>query len=279
MTGFLDKETLQLIQDTAKKSAEVKVAPHPNNPEKSLIVGNGTVIPLDTPFVAGPRQHTVESISSFAQAFARWGGAEVLGDTPDSNDEVNARHANIWMDLGEWQLCFFCDEPYRRSKVTLNLTPSPQFLLMQSFATERRLDQKVLVRMLRHDLADCVDPGVLLAFRSVDFQKIVNARAAIEHGKQSMDSDVVAAVTGEKKPDSFLVNLPLFAGRELDARTRIGLTIDIDCDDRKFVLQAKPGQIEEAMDDARAAVIARLESELAEEGHSDVVILAGSPNE
>jgi hypothetical protein len=117
-------------------------------------------------------------------------------------------------------------------------------------------------------------------FRSIDFQKIANGRATIEHGKQSLDSDIVAQVTGEKKPDAFLVDAPLFAMKELsDARTRVGITIDIDCTNSKFVLQAKPGHLQMAMDDARAAVLTRLENDLAAAGHSDVTILAGSPGE
>ncbi len=259
-------ETIKLIQDTAMASTKVEVRPKPNDPQKSLVIGGGIVTELETPFVPGPRNHTVDSVASFAKAFARWGS--------DSGIE-----SNIWIDINAGELSFFCDEPLRQSAVKLTIADSPQWTLLQSFESERRLDQKVLVRMLRHDLADCVDPSVLIAFRSIDFTKIINARAAIEHGRQSMDADVVASINGEKKPEEFLVDLPLFAGREFDARTRIKLTIDIDCDDRKFVLQAKPGHIDTAMDDARAAVLVKLEAELAAAGQKDVTILHGSPNE
>ena len=51
------------------------------------------------------------------------------------------------------------------------------------------MDQKSLVRMLRHDLADCVTPDVLAAFRTVDFQKIRTVRAQQQHEKQSLDAD------------------------------------------------------------------------------------------
>lgn len=260
-------ETIQLVQNTAKETVAAKLIAVPNDPESHLLVQNGTTTPIKTPFVAGPRRHVVESVESFAAAFARWG---VMGGE-------DASVANIWIDLDSWSLCFFTDEPLRRSWVTLDLKPSPQLKLLQSFTSQVSVDQKPLVRMLRHDLAECVDPSVLAAFRSVDFQKIVNARANVQHEKQSLDSDIVAQVTGDKKPDSFLVDAPLFAMKELDARTRVGITIDIDCDNRKFVLQAKPGHIEMALDDARAAVLNKLQIDLAAAGHADVVILAGSP--
>jgi hypothetical protein len=259
-------ETIELIQNTAKETVGAELLAVPNDPESHLLVAGGKAEKIATPFVQQPRRHTVESITSFAAAFDRWGVTQ-------------EPKANIWIDLDKWLLTFFTDEPLRRSWVDLRLKPSPQLKLLQTFANEKAMEQKALVRMLRHDLADCVEIGVLAAFRSVDFQKLVTARANIQHEKQSLDSDVVALVTGDKKPDSFTVDAPLFSMRELDARTRVGITIDIDCDNRKFVLQAKPGHVEMALDDARAAVLTKLTNELAAAGHEDVVILAGTPGE
>lgn len=266
----LNCDTLELLQDTAKKTVAAEIKPMPNNPEKHLLISGGVSTSFDTPFVAPPRRHTVETVDSFAAAYNRWGnqGGEDL--TP----------ANIWVDINAWRLLFFTDEPLRRSWVRLKLTPSPQLLLLQSFAAAKALEQKALVRMLRHDLADCVDAGVLASFRSVDFQKITTARAAIQHDRQSLDADIVAQVTGEKKPEAFLVDAPLFAMKELaDSRIRVGITIDIDCDNKKFVLQAQPGQLELAMDEARDAVLNTLENDLSAHGLKDVVILDGTPGD
>lgn len=273
MTAFLDKDTLTLIQETAKKSVEPKLIPLPNDPESYLLLVNGDAKPVKAPFVAPPRRHAVESIESFAAAFNRW------GVTPTGDATVaDASMANIWVDLDSLKLSFFTDEPLRRSNVTLTLKLSPQLLLMQEFASPKSLEQKVLVRMLRHDLEGCVDPAVLAAFRSIDFQKIINARQNIQHEKQSLDSDIVAQVSGEKKPEAFLVDAPIFAMKELgDARCRIGVTIDIDCDNRKFVLQTKPGHLDMAIDDARVAVLTKLQNDLSALGHSEVTILAGTP--
>lgn len=266
----LDKETLQLIQDTARKAAALDIKAMPNDPEKAIVIGNGSHVIIDTPFVAPPRRHTVETVESFAAAYARW--------SVDGNEEN--RLPNIWIDLTNWRLVFFTDEPLRRSWVQLKLTPSPQLLLLQRFEAVQSLEQKSLVRMLRHDLADCVDPGVLAAFRSVDFQKITSARATVQHEKQSLDADIVAQVMGEKKPEFFSVDAPLFAMRELaDARARVVITIDIDCDNRKFVLQARPGHLENAIEEARAAVLTALENDLSGHGLTDVTILGGTPTD
>jgi hypothetical protein len=164
--------------------------------------------------------------------------------------------------------------------VRLKLTPSPQLLLLRTFKDCVTLNQKQFVRMLRHDLAGCVDAGVLAAFRSVDFEKMINAKRQIDHGRQSLDADVVAQVKGDKKPEEFPVQSPLFAMRELDkAVTRVSITVDIDCEDQTFELQARPGQIEMALDDARAAVLTKLQSELTVVGFAsdEITVLAGKP--
>jgi hypothetical protein len=268
-------ETIKLIQDTAKDTVAAKLIPLPNDPETHLLITGGQSQTIKTPFVPSPRRHTVESVESFAAAFHRWA---IVGSADDDAGTPMAS-ANMWIDLTGWNLSFYTDEPLRRCWVKLELAPSPQLQLLQKFEKPVPVDQRTLVRMLRHDLAECVEPGVLAAFRSIDFQKIVNARQNIQHEKQSLDSDIIAQVSGEKKPDAFTVSFPLFAMRELaHAVSRVGITIDIECDDRKFILQAKPGHLEMALDDARAAVINKLEAELADLQVTDVVILAGTPN-
>lgn len=254
-------EALELIQNTAKKSVDQRLLPVPNDPEKHLLLRNdGGYDWVTTPFVEQPRNHVVESIASFATAYANWGSG-----------------SPIWADLQNLKLVFFTDGDLRRSRVTMNLRLSPQFHTMRGFAAAKSLDQKTLVRMLRHDLADCVDAGVLAAFRSVDFQKMQNSRQTIDHSRQSLDADVSAQIVGEKKPEHFTVEFPLFATREITDSSRIRVTIDIDCDDRKFVLQAAPGHVDLAMDDAKDAVFTRLTNTLTELGYGEALILMGSP--
>lgn len=269
-------ETVQLIQDTAKETVESKLLPIPNDPESYLLLSQGKHEVIKAPFTPGPRKHRVETVESFAAAYARWSadGSDRVGTPPGGT----VRQPNIWIDLTNWRLLFYVDEPLRRSSVCLTLKPSPQLATVQQFRNAVPLDQKKLVRMLRHDLADCVEPGILAAFRSVDFQKIRTVRAQQQHEKQSLDADIVAQTTGEKKPEGFMVDFPLFAMKELaDARSRVGITIDIDCEECKFVLQAKPGHLDVAIDDARAAVLTALENGLSANGHADVTILDGTP--
>lgn len=266
MEGFLSVEALQLIQDTAKDSqaVETEVRDFPNDPEKRLIVkSDGTREIVSTPFAPKPRSHVVETIESFAEAFARWGGEP---------------QPNVWLDLAKWRTLFYADEPLRRSSVTLKLTSTPQWATVSKFREAVKLDHKALIRLLRHDLAGCADPGVLPAFRSIDFNKIQNAKRSIEHGKQSMDADIVAQVTGDRKPEEIVVVFPMLVSRELpDFRARVVLTIDIDADEQRFTLQARPGELDLATEELKGVVTATLDAALGAAGAKDVTILAGSP--
>jgi hypothetical protein len=275
----IDHESLELIQDTAKKSVECKLIPLPNDPERHLLIGNGEHKIIDTEFVERPRRHTVATIKGFAEAYARWSldGTEVVDGSHDSVDLVT-RPPCVWVDMEARAVTFFCDEPLRRSWVKLNLTLSPQWLLLQKYREQQLLDQKAIVRLFRHDLQGCVDPGVVAAFRSIDFQKIANARGTIGHGKQSLDSDVVAQVTSGPLPEDILVRFPPFAMNELIVECPVTLTVDIDAANQRFTLQALPGDLEAALEEARNALIDRIAGELAAADHEGVTILAGSPS-
>lgn len=268
-------ETIQLIQTTAKESVEQKLIDVPNNPEKRLLIGSGKHELIDTPFVAPPRKHTVETIEAFAEAYARW---SLDGSETGPTDTEESRLPNVWLDLAKWRLMFYADEPLRRSSVTLKLTAAPQWATVSKFRDALKLEQKSLVRLLRHDLGGCVDAGVLAAFRTIDFQKINNAKRTIEHGKQSLDADIVAQVSGERKPEEIVVVFPVLISRELpDFRGRVVLTVDIDADEQRFTLQARPGELDLVLEELKGVVSATLESALTAAGASDVTILAGSP--
>jgi hypothetical protein len=287
-------ESLKLIQDTAQKAVKVEVMPMPNDPEQHLVLANGTATAITTRFQEKPRNHLVESIEDFAAAYERWyldsndvGRAiakpepvetEIAGEEPAAALLDQIRTPNVWLDLHNWRLVFFTDEPLRRSRVTLKLTPAPQFQTLCAYRDPVSVDQPSLVRLLRHDLARCVDASVLLAFRSVDFQKMINAKRNITNQRQSMDSDIVATVGGDPKPEEIVATVPVLASRELEPfRVRVELTIDIDIDKQRFTLQALPGDLDLALEDARIAIRKQLENDLLGLGLEGVTILCGNP--
>lgn len=286
-------ESLKLIQETAQKAVKVEVVQMPNDPEQHLVLANGTATAITTKFQEKPRNHMVESIADFAAAYERWyldsndvrrsiglpeSETEVAEEQPAATLVDQIRTPNVWLDLSNWRLVFFTDEPLRRSRVTLKLTPAPQWKTLEKFREAVSLDQSQLVRLLRHDLAKCVDASVLLAFRSVSFEKMQNAKRQIESQRQSMDADIVAKVGGDPKPEQIFAIIPMLASREIEPfRARVELSIDIDVDRQKFILQALPGDLDLALEDTRGTIRQQLEIELQNHGLEGVTILCGNP--
>jgi hypothetical protein len=289
--GALNRDTLELIQSTAQQAKGITIQPLPNNPERTLVIGNGTHQVLDTPRVAPPRRHVVETVAGFVEAFDRWSGdceemdpesgliAATASENPDE-EKVPIRRPNIWLNLdGPW-LLFFVDEPIRRSWVKLLLKFSPQWLTVLQFAKERTLQHKALVRLLRHDLHGAIAADLVTVFRTIDFKKMQAVRAAFEHQNQSLDQDLQASVNanGLPLPEEISVTVPLFAMREFAAfSVRLTITIDIDAAGGTFLLATRPGDVENALDEGREQISALLINLLAEHGLADIPILCGTP--
>lgn len=257
----IDKETLALIQTTAQQAKEAKLVPVPGDPERHLLIGNGTHVEIATPRVPPPRRHTVETLADFAQAYKRWcaDSVEAAPNAPpdkDGNEDesVYGRLPNVWVDFDQTRILFHVDEPLRRSWVKLDFALSEQWKLLARLKDESSFDQKQLVRLLRHHLAGCVDPLLVAVFRSLDFQKIERAKRDIEHQKQSLDSDLQATVTaaGGPIPETLLVRSPVFVMRELAAfQVGVRLSVDVDTSSGKISLQAMPGDLDTAREEAR----------------------------
>lgn len=271
----LPPETLKLIQDTATKAAHcpVEIKAFPNDPEQMLLIkADGSHEILATPRVPPPRRHTVLSVADFAAAYARW-----HADGSEANEAGEPRTPNIWLDMANWRLVFFTDEPLRRSWVKLALTPAPQWLTIVALQKGQKLNQQQLVRLLRHELLGCVDPTLVAGFRSINFQKIQSTLAAQQHARQSIDTDLVAQ-TSTNLPEDFSAEVPVFAMRELSShKARFRVTIDVDCSTGTFTLQVVPGEVELELDTARIAILAALEMLLDHAECPDVCILAGTP--
>lgn len=288
----LPKETLELIQKTAQDAVAVKVQPLPNDPEQTLIIAAGSHEIIPTPLVPKHRRHVVTTVGDFAAAYARW-SADGKETEPLAGETAELRLPCIWVDLARSRLLFYTDEPLRRAWVRLDLLFSPQWQKAVELAKGIKIKHAGLVRLLRHDLAGCTGPEVLGAFRSLDFTKILNARAIAKSNQQSLDTDLQARVqtgAGGEIPEEFSIEVPVFAMRDLaGSRARFTVTVDANCETQEFTLQILPGQVELAVDDARAEVIGRLSAALHAVGAgpadengviraTGVCILAGSPS-
>jgi hypothetical protein len=267
----------EMIQKVAELSAAgVKHAPnvtrHPTDPDQVMILtDDGQVEFRQAPRAAPERQHVVHSFKDFLSAFVKYG---CLADPADDSKPILAQ-AVIWHDAR--RVVFFTDDPYRRSQVALYLVYSHVWLKIRDLADGLVIDHKGLVRLLRHDFADCVPADVLEAFRHINFEEINRASANVQHGLSKLDADVVAQVTGVRKPDGFTVSCNVLSMAEVEVPVQIGVTLDIDVAQKRFTLQTIPDAQTLAEERMREMVAQTLENHLALRGVEGATVIAGTP--
>lgn len=153
--------------------------------------------------------------------------------------------------VGEDRIVFVFDLDDRRDAATCPLRPSPQYLWLKG-ESSKPLTQSDLVRLLRITLKGCVTADNLLPIvRQVKFDSSDGGVSTVEHGRQSMGRQVMAAVTGaDIVPEETTLIVPVFENHGYAAR--IECAIEIDPATRTFKLTPYPLQVKAAMDGAMA---------------------------
>ena len=255
------KELASYLVDTGKATKTVQVQEFPNDPDKRLLImPDGTYKEIETRRPAAKRAHKVATIADFKSACEQLVSPSEPTPSP------------VWFDARG--VVVFPDDRYREDKIYMNLPASPQLTLLSKWTESVRLSQKQIVRTLRHDLSGCVEPGVLVAFRSMNWEAMANTKRNLQHDKQSMDKDVAAQVTGgAEKVQMFLVDFPLFDHADFrETRFNVKVTVDLECETQEITVQLLPGELTRASEYSLECVRTKLASNL--EG---ATLIAGVP--
>jgi len=255
------KDVVEFLVDTGADKRTATVHEYPNNPDKRLLFkADGTHEAIDTPRPNAKRSHKVSTIADFASA------CEHL------IKEANPTPSPVWFDARK--VVVFPDDRYRDESISLDLPASPQFNTLAAWDKQTKLSQKGLVRILRHDLANCVDPGVLVAFRTMSFEAMANTRRNLQHDKQSMDRDVAAQVTGgAEKVQMFVVDFPVFDHADFrEVKFTAKVTVDLECETQEIVVQLLPGELKRATEYSLECVRTKLGANL-----DGATLIAGTP--
>lgn len=275
-------EAIRSIEMLATKAAALSTHAVPNDPERLLLAQNGQHEVIPVPFVPPKRRYVAETFAAFGQAYETYGSQPIAADAPgelSESTEVSTRLASahapletVWIDQGG--LLFYFDETDRRERCVLRFDATEVWLTVEKLRAPVSLEHKALVRLLRHDLASVVDPAILAAFRTLDFEAMTRAISMQAHGKQSLDAQVTAQVLGSDKPEGFTARLPVFRNPELRPYlVTVGITVDIDAAAKRITLQTVPDSLDIALDDSLENAASRIEHDLP----AGVVVLRGTP--
>lgn len=256
-------DTVQLLLNTGKELMGMEVKDFPNDPERKLILSGGKHAVLETPRQPAKRAHAVKTFADFATAFN-----EILSVDSDS---APLEPSPIWFD--ESGVVVFTNDRFRDESIGLALPVSDQLKTITAWKDKASYEQKALVRVLRHDLAGCAAESVLIAFRTLEWQSMINARNVVQQNKQSMDADIQQGIVGNDKPESFTITVPLFDHSDFrDAKFTLAATVDFDFDNKRIVVQLLPSELTRAKEAALELVRTRLDSALPK-----VTKIAGKP--
>jgi len=248
------KETLELIQDTARKAASPQVVAD-IDPRMVHLAIDGTLHAINVP--SPVREHRVYSLDDLV------------------NYASNCPNGSIWHSRSG--VCLLIEDYDRRDRVTFALHASEQYDSIVA-AADKPLNQADLVKLLRLKL-DL--PDLAAQFRRLDWAKSDGGRAEIQHGKESLGREILAEIQGvDQLPEEFRVEIPLYQEQgERDQVYLIRIAIDIDTVNRLFLLAPFPGELESAADHHQADIDRRLREGLGEGlgGPDGIEIYYGDP--
>jgi hypothetical protein len=154
----------------------------------------------------------------------------------------------------------------RRETCTLSLELSkPMKKLLELESSNAMFKQPDAIRLLRLWFHGCLAPAgeILLAIRQLKFVKNNTVESNINHGTRNVSSALTSEVTGRSAiPESFWVEVPVFATAYTGFKEQIELIVDIDDATETIRFVPAPGSIEKAIANAEARVGASLKANL-----------------
>src|ERR1051326_2786450 len=186
----MDRDTLELVQETAVKAADAKgkgaVVELPKEPLHvyGILKSDGSFERIEA---APPlRRHKLLSI-------------EQVGDfVAETRDRLHT-NPTVWYSPAGVSIVL-SDGPDRNvlGWADVPLTFTPQYLLLRELEKGKQFSQKQFVRLLRSQLSDCMTSGLSELLRSVrvlNFREQTTGRGSVGVGRESLGQEIEAEVT------------------------------------------------------------------------------------
>lgn len=242
------KEVVEHLLGVGAKTA-APVTLHETATDKTIFVG-GEITELSKGI--DPRRHQVDSLR------------ELMSFVDDFIGRHDDPSVVVWYDADQI-VVVLDDDGHRVDRLCLALDPSDSWVVISNlFKSRPSFDLKGFVRLLRIDLAACLDPAVLLnRVRKVRFENGQTVSADLQRNRESMGREITAAVSADSElPEEVVLTVnPLKPGIMPAARdTPYGIrcAVEIDPSMGTFKLTPLPDEVERVS----VLVLADIEAEL-----------------
>lgn len=219
-------ELVTKLEALAVAASTPKFLQHPMDPRTAVLVANGQHVMGPVP---GPmRDHQLETIGSFLD----------FVQDEDACVKPEVFHSST-------QLVALCDRNDRRARATLELVTTTRWDKLTILAqTPASMDQKAVLRFLRHDLAAQGIDHVIAALRRIDFMRKSDGTATVGHGKESLGRNVELAVqNAENIPERFRIVVAPYSTPGANQNVEVEMSLELDLEQQRVILRVLPDEI------------------------------------
>lgn len=167
----------------------------------------------------------------------------------------------------------------RRSRTCLDVTFSSQIKrLDQLEKNQNSFDQGSLIKLLRIDLANSIDPAVIESLRRVKFKAAQDHESEIQHGKTSIGKAISSEITGTGVLPPFVdLSIPIFSTPIFSRyRGRIAAALEPNASTSTFQLIPLPGEVQALVHHGEKCIRAEIEEQMVSMGFT-LPIYSGVP--
>jgi len=266
---MLNRDTLELIQATARKAHAVERIDHPDPRKIVYRVGEKTV-----EYEAAPplRKHTVFALADLCayvdqcnNRFHSLAGAirEAVDEDgqPVDVEPVPSPVGPPVLWHSRQAVVLVTNDNDRLDTVRLPLLFSDQFAALEGLRGTKQFSQRELIRYLRFRVGATLEQ--IAPFRKIDWSTGEKASATITRGKESLGAQIQAEVAGLSEiPETLTFRVPVYALPDPLEPIPVTLLIEPEPRDQAFAVQVEPdgiaGAIDAAQDDIHRRIVEHL---------------------
>ena len=244
MTYTVDSTAIQEIKELVQEAGPI-LEENVRGGENYLIrQPDGTVKFFETPIK--PVSHTAYDLAS-------------LKAMADRDHDVDAGHTVSGVFIADGQIQVVTEELYARVTNTLALPVHPAFQHLLNWQRLTPITQKDLVRLLRTELREYVDPTVISTFSRLKFTDNNETVSQLRPTSAALDVSIrqrVATDNDQDAPETIRFHVPVYDIREARGdQYGVDVYVEYDYDKKCFLLLTVHSDLRSARESAVAELI------------------------
>lgn len=253
MSYNVDGSAIQEVKDLVLAASPVLEADVKGGEKFLIRQPDGSVRFFEVP--VKPSNHTVFDLAS-------------LKAMADRDHEPNSEQLVTGVFVSDKEIQVVTEQEFSRVTNTLALPLHPAFQHLLNWQRITNITQKDLVRLLRTELREHVDPTVIAAFSRLRFSSSDDTLSEVRPQSKALDVSIrqkVATDKGEDAPETIKFHVPVFDIREARGdQYEVEVYVEYDYEKKCFQLLAVHSDLRTARENAVAEIMDDLKAHAAD---------------